>query len=169
MPYKILTRQQLKDYIAADRDRYTLRRPSFLGWFLGDESYVVVKYLMVFRKLEYYTNIQKKNPLQKVKLLWYLFRHRRMRIKTGIYLNLNSVGPGLYIPHFAGGIYANGTIGKNCIISSGCVLGAKTSVEARPIIGDDVEICIGAKVIGNVKVLRGGGVSPQFSRGKRYA
>lgn len=43
-------------------------------------------------------------------------------------------------------------MGKNYIISSGCVLGNKTGYSNGPTIGDNVEICIGAKVIGPITI-----------------
>ena len=66
---------------------------------------------------------------------------------------LNVVGPGLYIPHWAGGVYMNAkSVGKNFIISSGCVLGAKGDANNIPSIGDNVECCIGSMIIGKVNV-----------------
>lgn len=54
-----------------------------------------------------------------------------------------------------GGIYSNvETMGNNCIISSGVVLGDKGGGKnpGRPTIGNNVEICVGAKIIGRVNV-----------------
>lgn len=149
----IKTKADLKEYIKADEARYYQRRPSFIGWFLGDEGYVVKKYLRLLRCLEYYTN-KKKKPWDYVPYIYYLFRFRRARIKTGIQLNVNTIGKGLYIPHFAGGIYANCvSMGTNCIITTGCVLGNKGGRNpGSPTIDNNVEIAVGAKVIGNVTV-----------------
>lgn len=44
------------------------------------------------------------------------------------------------------------SIGCNFIISSGCIIGNKDSQENRAIIGDNVELCIGSKVIGKVVI-----------------
>lgn len=81
--------------------------------------------------------------------------YRRLRLKTGIHLEVNTIGKGLYIPHYGGGIYSNvETMGNNCIISSGVVLGDKGGGKnpGRPTIGNNVEICVGAKIIGRVNV-----------------
>lgn len=43
-------------------------------------------------------------------------------------------------------------MGENCIISSGCVLGNKTGSFDGPTIGNNVEIAIGAKVIGPITI-----------------
>lgn len=146
--------RELKDYLQADLNRYGHRKLKLLGWFCGDESYVVKRLLKRLRWLEYYTNKKKRlwdYPLYFICFLLY----RRLRLKTGIHLEVNTIGKGLYIPHYGGGIYANcEKLGDFCIISSGVVLGIKGSgrKKGRPIIGNNVEICVGAKVIGNVHV-----------------
>ena len=148
----IKTRKDLREYIRADEARYSLRSPRILGWFLGDESYVVVRYLRVFRKLEFYTN-KRKYPWDYIPYTYYLLLHRRLLIKTGIRLIVNTVGKGLYIPHYMGGVICNcKTMGDNCIVTSGVVLGNKGESDSKPTIGKNVEIAIGAKVIGNVCV-----------------
>lgn len=43
-------------------------------------------------------------------------------------------------------------MGTNCIVTSGVVLGNKGASDCKPTIGNNVEIAIGAKVIGNVYV-----------------
>lgn len=43
-------------------------------------------------------------------------------------------------------------IGDNCTANSGVIIGNKHSAENAPTIGDNVEICIGAKIIGKVTV-----------------
>lgn len=43
-------------------------------------------------------------------------------------------------------------VGENFTISSGCIVGKKGDNEHRAIIGDNVELAIGAKVIGKVAI-----------------
>lgn len=149
----INSRKDLDDFIKADELRYKVRKPIILGWFLGDEGFVVRKYLRTLRMLEYYTN-KRKRIWDYVPFFYLLIKFRRLRLKTGIQLNVNTIGKGLYIPHFAGGIYANCEhMGENCIISSGCVIGNKGGANpGKPTIGNNVEIAVGAKVIGKVTV-----------------
>lgn len=148
----IKTKAQLRDTIECDRKRYHLRKPMILGGILCDETYTVVRFLSVLRHLEYYTN--KKRHLWDYPFWFYYFlRYRKMRLKHGLWILVNTCGKGLYVPHFRGGIYANCTkMGENCIISSGCVLGTKTGCVRGPTIGNNVEIAIGAKVIGPVVI-----------------
>ena len=147
---KIQNRADLKEYLKADKARYGKRKPGFMGWVCGDEGYVVCRVLRMLRWLEYYTN-KKKTIWDYIPYYLLFIVFRRERLRTGIQLNVNTIGKGIYIPHFARGIYANGKrMGDNCIIFSGVVLGEKGGRKnpGRPTIGNNVEICVGAKVIG---------------------
>ena len=99
---KIDTKAALQRAIAMDRSRYNLRRPILLGRLLGDENYKVVKFLKVLRHLEFYTN-KHKSPLEYCLYIYYTLIYRRMRLKYGLWIEVNKVGPGLYIPHYRGG------------------------------------------------------------------
>lgn len=150
----IKTKEDLREYILADESRYGKRKPALLGWFFGDEAYMTLKFLKRLRYTEYYLNtLNKKNPFKLLRFCWSFFLYRRMWDKYKLHVPLNVVGPGLYIPHRAGGVYMNAkSVGKNFIISSGCVLGAKGDADNIPSIGDNVECCIGSMIIGKVNV-----------------
>lgn len=149
----IRTKEDLKEYIRADESRYSLRHPKFLGRLLNDESYYIIKFLRTLRKLEYYTNRPRKNLAAKICHIYFVLKHRRLEYKTGIRIAPNIVGKGLYIPHLAGGVIINALhMGNYCIVNSGAIIGNKSNPNNIPSIGDNVEITIGAKVIGKVNV-----------------
>ena len=104
----------------------------------------------LLRKCEYYYNCRK-DLLGKIRsrLLNYLFR--KESIKMGFTIPLNTFEEGLCIWHY-GTITVNtkARIGKNCRISEGVNIG--DSRGASPTIGDNVFICTGAKIFGNVTV-----------------
>lgn len=67
------------------------------------------------------------------------------------------IGGGLFLPHTVGTVIGAEHIGSNCTIMQGVTLGSSEpdlgfSVTTRPIIGNDVLIGAGAKVIGRVRV-----------------
>ena len=81
---------------------------------------------------------------------------RHLAYKFGISIPYHTqIGSGFYIGHF-GGIVVNGqsVIGKNCNISQGVTLGQANRGKNKgyPILGDNVYIGPGAKIIGAVKI-----------------
>lgn len=81
---------------------------------------------------------------------------RRLRFKLGIFIpETTKIGSGLYIGHF-GGIIVNGQseIGKNCNISQGVTIGKANRGKNTgfPMLGDNVYIGPGAKIIGAVRI-----------------
>ena len=94
-------------------------------------------------------------------LRYTLYRIARMRLthytyKFGISVPFETqIGSGFYIGHF-GGIVVNENcvIGKNCNISHGVTLGEanRGKYKGCPVLGDNVYIGPGAKIVGAVKV-----------------
>ena len=67
------------------------------------------------------------------------------------------IGGGLFLPHTVGTVIGAARIGDNCTIMQGVTLGTIEpdmgfTVSERPVIGNDVLIGAGAKVIGRVMV-----------------
>lgn len=67
------------------------------------------------------------------------------------------IGPGLFLPHTQGTVIGAHRIGRNCTIYQGVTIGARELdmsflAERRPVIGDDVLIGSGAKVIGPITI-----------------
>ncbi len=64
-------------------------------------------------------------------------------------------GQGLYFPHTSGTVIGAARIGRNAVIYHGVTLGAKDidiayRLEERPVVGDNVVIGSGAKVLGGI-------------------
>lgn len=135
----IKTRQDLRDYIAADRARYSIR------WFeplIFSEAWYTLKYLKCLRKLEYAKN-NNSNFLTKIRYLFRYLRWRQLSWKYGIIISPNTCGRGLYISHIMGGgiiVVAYARLGDNCIIGPNCIIGTKRSAKDVPVIGNNVEI-----------------------------
>lgn len=67
------------------------------------------------------------------------------------------MGPGLYFPHTVGTVIGALRIGRNAIIYQNVTLGAKEvdlgySAEQRPVIGNNVIVGSGAKVLGGITI-----------------
>jgi serine O-acetyltransferase len=152
----ILNKEQLSLYITADKKTINRPRRSLLIDFSKRlfkwERILIEDYIITVRKLEYYTNI-KKNPLQYLRYAIVFYRYRSKCVKLLINIPVNVVGPGLNIHHL-GPITINkgATIGSNCTLQPGVMIGQSNSKENVPVIGNDVYFCPGAKVFGKIKI-----------------
>lgn len=93
--------------------------------------------------------------LRKLFSLIYKILYKFIQIITGIELPCEvEIGRNFIIDHF-GGIVISGyaRFGDNCRIRSGVVVGLKNVEKvAAPVIGNNVDIGAGAKVLGNIKI-----------------
>lgn len=82
-----------------------------------------------------------------------MIRFHRLRVKYGFSIPLNVFGPGLSIAHF-GSIVVNGNakIGENCRIQDSVTIGATNGESDAPVIGNNVFIGSGARIIGKVNI-----------------
>ena len=112
-----------------------------------DMSYQVWKYQLLLRKCEYYH--------LKNKFLYFIFRRKKNRlgIKLGIEIWDGSFDGGLKIEH-PGCIVVNGNakIGCNCtLFGDNCIGNDGKNLDA-PIIGNNVKVGFGAKVLGGIQI-----------------
>lgn len=67
------------------------------------------------------------------------------------------IGKGLFLPHTCGSVIGAAEIGENVTIFQNVTLGAKEAdmsfdLSLRPIVGDNVTIGAGAKILGGIKI-----------------
>ena len=84
---------------------------------------------------------------------WAILRHRFWSMVTGTDIPVTvSIGAGLLIPHPNGIIiHGDSSIGINCLIFQQVTIGSRNG-SAPPIIGNNVDIGAGAKIIGSIKI-----------------
>lgn len=132
-----------QDRIALGKSR---KRPRIIGDYIW-------KYQILLRKTEYIVNC-KKGIIYKLPIAIKKYILHRKGMKLGGYsIPLNSFGPGLSIAHY-GSIVVNNSckIGKNCRIHEGVTIGATNGDPQAAIIGDNIFIGTGAKIIGNIEI-----------------
>lgn len=80
--------------------------------------------------------------------------YRHLKYKTGIQIRMDTqIEGGLHFIHFGDiVINASAKIGKNCTIFNGVTIGASKLGGCAPEIGNNVCLCVGAKLIGNIKI-----------------
>lgn len=89
-----------------------------------------------------------------IKTIYIFLVWNPIKIITGIEIYPQTkIGERFYIRHF-GGIFINprAIIGKNCTIFNGVTIGTKIGRKEAPVIGDNVIIATGAKVIGKINI-----------------
>ena len=139
--YLVISVSKNKPLIRADLERYRC-----LDKLDGGRFYVFG--MLVLRKLEIRNQIISRLK-QTSRVQAAVFRVLFKPLVT-LYINTAQVGEGLYIQHGFSTIISAKSIGKNCFINQQVTIGYEG--DKSPVIGDNVRICSGAKVIGDVCV-----------------
>lgn len=122
------------------------------------KRYLVFMYLYYFRLCQYYKELRKSSRGFKKLFIKHIFRfyERKKNIfsyKSGVEIGLNShIGRCCDIWH--SGVVINGSIGDNCIFHGNNTIGNKGKgyESFTPTIGNNVDIGVGAVVIGNLNI-----------------
>ena len=80
---------------------------------------------------------------------------KQMEMATGISLPASAeIGKGFYVGHFGGIIlHSDVKIGDNCSLGPGVLIGTRGGGnKGVPVIGNDVYIGVGAKILGGIKI-----------------
>lgn len=155
----IKTKEDLQRYLQSDLDRYFNKQaataPGFRDFILRNEVWYIWSYIKCLRKLEYYLNNAKPGFVYKIIRNYYILKIKRLQIKTGLGVGVNSCDEGLCIYHLGTILISDhAKIGKRFVIRPGCVVG-NTEDGRAPHIDDDVEFSLGVKVFGNIHIGRG--------------
>ena len=147
----IRTKQELKRVLEIEKPLYFEK--SFELKITSDSKAKIYRLIYYLRHLEYHHN--NAGIIHKFLRLWYWRRKNILGRKLGIEIWDNSFDSGLLIYH-AGNIVVNGNakIGKNCKLHGSNCIGNNGSGggNACPVIGDNVRIGVGAKIIGDIKI-----------------
>ncbi len=156
----ILSKDDLNFYILEDKKRnlkfvknYSTLKYLFNILIVKQENYLAYRYLKNLRKYEYSINCLKGKSLFGNLVYRYRYiRYSRLSFKYDITLPPNKIGYGLYLPHIVGGgIIANvQSIGNYCAINCNVLIGNKHT--GVPIIGNNVDMTSGCKIIGGISV-----------------
>lgn len=149
----IQTIQQLRECLAYEKKLY----PNTVADILTkDQRTYNWKYMKYLRKCEYFYNNRKRSVFDKVLYLWYRRRKNILGNKIGVEIWENSFEMGLVIHHH-GSIVVNREcrIGKNCELHGDNCIGNAGFGANVPTIGDNVNIGVGAKIIGKIEIADG--------------
>jgi len=151
----IKNKADLKLYMQEDMQFYYRfsKRERMICALTHDPVCAIVKYLRLLRKEEYYFNCRR-DKIGKLIALWYLRRKNSLGNKIGFKIPMNTFEQGLTIYHH-GEIIINEDVkvGKNAVLHGGnCIGNDGFSGSSVPVIGDNLDLGIGAKIIGDVQL-----------------
>lgn len=113
-----------------------------------EDNYLIWKYLYFLRREEAASN----------KLTQYYWRRRKndLGAKLGIIIYAGTCGKGLRIWHYGSTIISgDAKIGENCTFHGQACIGNDGSSTVAPVIGNNVDIGVGAKIIGDITIADG--------------
>lgn len=153
----IYTYKDLNEYLKADALKYSfvdnmksrLRQLALDPMHNQLTNWRLIKWL---RYSEFFFNNRKKTFFHYILYIIVVSRYRKMSIKTGIQIPLNTVGKGLAVWHYGSIIIGAERIGENFTIGNNTLIGRKDGVIGGPKIGNNVHLCPGAMIIGDVTI-----------------
>ena len=143
----IKSKKDLNMYLEEDKRalNITKRYPKIFS----DEIW---KFQIRLRKYEYAENCLRSKIYIPYRI-WRKLLFKHMSVKLGFTIPPNVFDSGLSIAHYGTIVINNNAkIGKNCRIQEGVNIGSTNGSNLAPIIGDNVFIGSGAKIIGNIKI-----------------
>ena len=147
---------KLREYVYADMEFYynQSRKERLMYWLINDPIHYIAKYLRYLRKEEYYSASSKR--FAKILSLYYFRKKNKLGNKLGFKIPRNCFGPRLTIYHHGEIIVNEKTrIGTNCKLHGGNCIGNNGMTDKVPQIGNDLDLGIGAKIIGGVSLGNG--------------
>lgn len=149
----------LKNFLKADATNFKSQDCSWIRRLkhnvfsdpISEQKYIWL-YIKALRYVEYYQN-NSNSVINKVLMLWWLRCLRKYSHITSFQIPPNVCGKGLTIWHWGPIIINPATqIGENCTLYPGVLIGHKKPGEGAAIIGNNVFIGAGTKIIGPVKI-----------------
>ena len=140
------------DNIRADFERYHNVTRSGCRYFVWHDlpSFLAI---LVYR-YGHWVSLKNSRTIRLFLYIFYFFPCVTVRLLTGIQIpKFCRIGPGLRIHHY-GTLILNGgvIIGSNCTLRTGVVIGNLHGGDDIPVLGDKVEIGVGAKVLGRIHI-----------------
>ena len=138
------------------RQRYlypvSFKNVLFSSLFRSD-SYYVYRFLLHLRRYEHLIKC-KTTPIMKARRFYNLIKYQSFAQKVGFVIGDGVLGEDVVFYH-RGSIYINpaARVGDNCIFHGDCCIGvARTGTEGCPTIGKNVDIGVGACILGDIYI-----------------
>lgn len=153
-----MTKQELRERLAYEKALYISggRLRYLWGLLRCEMAPQLWRFVRSLRMAEYYAPRRKNDLFCMLRYQWYYSKKQRLQTKLGMEIGMGVFETGLQIFH-PFGIVVNGDarVGKNCRLHGGNVIGNKGVSLEVPVLGDNVRLGAGAKVLGGVTVADG--------------
>ncbi len=121
------------------------KKDYLISWITHEDNYLIWKYIVYLRREE----------ASRTKLGAYFWRRRKNDLgsRLGLQIYAGTCGKGLHIWHY-GSIIISGEakLGENCTFHGQACIGNDGESNAAPVIGSNVDIGVGARIIGDIRL-----------------
>lgn len=141
-----------------DAKSNNIKITSFYRFFYNFLFNPIWKFFVYLRISEYFNDKKKNSSLIIFKFFFNISRYllRRYSIRLGFSIPINTLNPGVYIPHYGSlVINSNSKIGYNTCLHNNVVIGSNNGSLLAPQIGNNVFIGPGVKIFGNITIADG--------------
>lgn len=147
----IKNKKDLFYYLSEDLKRFEKGKPTLKDWIVKNEVWSTWHYIYALRHVEYHLNTG-----HRLRYLWWFIRYKRLCFDLKIDIKPNNLDSGFRLMHLGAlvRIKKNCSIGKNCTMLPGVVIGNKhlNGDNEFVSIGDNCYIGLCAKIFGHVKI-----------------
>lgn len=151
---EIETLKELKKIIKIEKKKYlnTENKHDYILKIIKNNPDIKVwKFIKQMRKTSYLYHNRKKNIIYLVRYLINVNIMNRKGRKIGIETGENVFDVGIKIYHSQGiVINGNAKIGKNCRLYGDNCIGNNGLSNECPMLGDNIKVCVGAKILGDI-------------------
>ena len=158
------TKVEFEEIISFEKAIYDKMLPSswggrFCAWIKDVQVLSLRSWIVSSRKMDYYKFKKSisSNPLNSILYLYYARKTNQLCQKLNMEIPTEKIGKGLTIYHPTGIVVnGNAVIGENCHFHGGnCVGNSGVDTTACPVLGDNIMLGVGAKIIGNIRLANG--------------
>ena len=154
------TRTELEQCLALERRLYQAEignpRLRLLARLKSHPRHLTWRYVHLLRLAGYYYTQRTRNPLRAAQYLWYCRRKNKLGRRLGIELSEKTFAPGLMLYHTVGTVVnGDARVGRNCRLHGNNCIGNDGFSPRCPVLGDNVRLGVGARVLGDVRLADG--------------
>lgn len=151
--------QELQEWLQKEKEVYFgNQKIRFDHKYRKTLKYEIYRYISLLRKYEYYCSMRDRSKNTLMMRYWVMKvklcdrKKNKLGMQLGLEITPNHVGKGVRICHQ--NVIINGHVGENCIFHGNNVIGNKKTGATKeiPTLGCNVDVGIGAMVIGEVTI-----------------